>query len=86
MDGLTRTSEMDDLGVGGATTPYAQPRIVSSTEGRQTADARLMSESMTSPGGRELLRDLWLENACRIAAFRLRQVKYLSANTNPIRE
>ena len=41
---------------------------------------------MTSPGDKQPPRDWWLENACRIAAFRLRQQRYLSANTVPIRE
>ena len=41
---------------------------------------------MTTPGDRQPPRDWWLENACRIAAFRLRQQRYLSANTVPIRE
>ena len=45
-----------------------------------------MAEHMTSPGERQSPKDWWLENACRIAAFRLRQSQYLSANTIPIRE
>lgn len=45
-----------------------------------------MSEPMTSPGDKQPPKDWWLENACRIAAFRLRQQKYISANTVPIRE
>lgn len=45
-----------------------------------------MSELMTSPGDQHLSRDWWLENACRIAAFRLRQQRYLSANAVPVRE
>ncbi len=45
-----------------------------------------MSEHMTSPLEREPPKDWWLENACRIAAFRLRDAKYLSANTIPTRE
>ena len=36
---------------------------------------------MTSPGDSQPPKDWWLENACRIAAFRLRQAKYLSSNT-----
>jgi hypothetical protein len=45
-----------------------------------------MADHMTSPGERQPPKDWWLENACRIAAFRLRQSQYLSANTIPIRE
>ncbi len=45
-----------------------------------------MSEPMTSPGDKQPPKEWWLENACRIAAFRLRQQKYISANTVPIRE
>ena len=45
-----------------------------------------MSEHMTSPPDKQPPRDWWLENACRIAAFRLRQHRYISANTVPIRE
>ena len=45
-----------------------------------------MADHMTSPGERQPPKDWWLENACRIAAFRLRQSRYLSANTIPIRE
>lgn len=41
---------------------------------------------MTSPPEREPPKDWWLENACRIAAYRLRNSPYLSANTIPIRE
>ncbi len=41
---------------------------------------------MTSPGNKRPPEDWWLENACRIAAFRLRQQRYISANTVPIRE
>ncbi len=41
---------------------------------------------MTSPGDKQPPKDWWLENACRIAAFRLRQQCYMSANTVPIRE
>lgn len=41
---------------------------------------------MTSPGDKQPPKDWWLENACRIAAFRLRQQRYISANTVPIRE
>lgn len=41
---------------------------------------------MTSPGDSQPPKDWWLENACSIAAFRLRQAKYLSANTVPLRE
>ena len=45
-----------------------------------------MSEPMTSPGDRQPPKEWWLENSCRIAAFRLRQNKYISANTVPLRE
>jgi hypothetical protein len=45
-----------------------------------------MSEHMTSPPEREPPKDWWLENACRIAAYRLRNSPYLSANTIPIRD
>jgi len=45
-----------------------------------------MSEHMTSPGDSQPPKDWWLENACRIAAFQLRQAKYLSSNTVPLRE
>ena len=45
-----------------------------------------MSEHMTSPPEREPPKDWWLENACRIAAHRLRNSPYLSANTIPVRE
>ena len=45
-----------------------------------------MSEPMTSPRDRQPPREWWLENACRLAAFRLRQQKYMSANVLPIRE
>ena len=41
---------------------------------------------MTSPPEKLPPRDWWLENACRIAAFRLRQHRYMSANTVPVRE
>ena len=45
-----------------------------------------MNEHMTFPPEREPPRDWWLENACRIAAYRLRNSPYFSANTIPIRE
>jgi len=45
-----------------------------------------MNEPMTFPGDKESPKDWWLQNACRIAAFRLRQQRYMSANTVPIRE
>lgn len=42
---------------------------------------------MTSPPEKQPPpHDWWLENACRIAAFRLRQHRCISANTVPIRE
>ena len=41
---------------------------------------------MTSPGEKQPPKDWWLENACRIAAFRLRQQRYISANTVTVRE
>ncbi len=36
---------------------------------------------MTSRGDKQPPRKWWLENACRIAAFRLRKQRYISANT-----
>ena len=45
-----------------------------------------MADHMTSPGEHRPPKGWWLENACHIAAFRLRQSQYLSANTIPIRE
>ncbi len=45
-----------------------------------------MNEPMASPGDKQPPKDWWLENACRIAAFRLRQQRYISANTVPVRE
>ena len=45
-----------------------------------------MSEPMTSPSDKQPPKEWWLENACRIAAFRLRQQRYMSVNTVPIRE
>jgi hypothetical protein len=45
-----------------------------------------MSEHMTSPPERKPPKDWWLENAYCIAAHRLRNSRYLSANTIPIRE
>ena len=45
-----------------------------------------MSESITSPGEKQPPKDWWLENACRIAAFCLRQQRYISANTVPVRD
>ena len=45
-----------------------------------------MSEPMTSPGEKQPPKEWWLENACRIAAFRLRPQRYNSANTVPVRE
>jgi hypothetical protein len=41
---------------------------------------------MASPGDRDSSKDWWLENACHIAAHRLRNSPYLSANTIPIRD
>jgi len=41
---------------------------------------------MTSLPEREPPKDWWLENACRIAAYQLRNSSYLSANTIPIQE
>ena len=41
---------------------------------------------MTSPGNKLPPKVWWLENACRIATFRLRQQRYISANTVSIRE
>ena len=45
-----------------------------------------MSEPMTSPGNKQPPKEWWWENACRTAAFRLRQQRSMSANTLPIRE
>ena len=45
-----------------------------------------MSGPMLSPGDRQPPKQWWLENACRIAAFRLRQQRSMSADTVPIRE
>lgn len=45
-----------------------------------------MSEHMTSPSEKQPPRCWWLENACRTEAFRLRQQRYMSAKTVPIRE
>ncbi len=42
-----------------------------------------MSEPMTSPGDKQPPKEWWLENACCVAAFRLRQQRYMSANTVP---
>ncbi len=45
-----------------------------------------MCAQMSSPGDKQPPKDWWLENACRIAAFRLRTAKYLSANVTPQRD
>ena len=45
-----------------------------------------MSKHATSPPEHEPPREWWLENACRIAAHRLRNAPYLSTNTIPVRE
>jgi hypothetical protein len=45
-----------------------------------------MADHIISPEERQPAKDWWLENACPIAAFRLRQPTYLSANTIPIHE
>jgi hypothetical protein len=39
-----------------------------------------MVDHMTSLDERQPPKDWWLENACRLGAFRLRQSQYLSAN------
>ena len=41
---------------------------------------------MGSPGDSQPPKDWWLENACRIAAFRLRSEKYMGVNVTPLRE
>ena len=41
---------------------------------------------MSSPGDKQPPKDWWLENACRIAAFRLRGEKYMGVNVTPLRE
>ena len=45
-----------------------------------------MANSMGSPPDKQPPNDWWLENSCRIAAFRLRHHQYISANTIPARE
>ena len=45
-----------------------------------------MANSMSSPPDKQPPSDWWLENSCRIAAFRLRHHQYISANTVPARE
>ncbi len=44
------------------------------------------SGALTSPGDKQPPKEWWLENACCIAAFRLRQQRYISGNTIPVRE
>ncbi len=41
---------------------------------------------MSSPGDKEPPKEWWFENACRIAAFRLRDQKYIGVNVSPLRE
>ena len=45
-----------------------------------------MIEGIASPSDTQPPKEWWLENACRIAAFRMRENRYLSANTVPNRE
>ncbi len=45
-----------------------------------------MCAQMSSPGDKQPPKDWWLENACRIAAFRLRNERYLGVNVTPLRE
>ena len=52
----------------------------------QSHDFQQMSEHLTSPGDSQPPKDWWLANACRIAAFRLRQANYLSANVMRLRD
>jgi hypothetical protein len=41
---------------------------------------------MTSPNEKQPPKEWWFENACRIAAFRLRNQKHIGANVWPTRE
>ncbi len=45
-----------------------------------------MCAQMSSPGDKQPPKEWWFENACRIAAFRLRSEKYLGVNVTPLRE
>lgn len=45
-----------------------------------------MCAQMSSPGDKEPPKEWWFENACRIAAFRLRNQKYIGVNVSPLRE
>jgi hypothetical protein len=45
-----------------------------------------MCAQMSSPGDKQPPKEWWLENACRIAAFRLRSQKYMGVNVTPLRE
>ena len=45
-----------------------------------------MCAQMSSPGDKQPPKEWWFENACRIAAFRLRREKYLGVNVTPLRE
>lgn len=45
-----------------------------------------MSQNMRSPVQKQPPLDWWLENSCRIAAFRLRDHRYMGANVITIRE
>lgn len=45
-----------------------------------------MCAQMSSPGDKEPPREWWFENVCRIAAFRLRNPKYIGVNVSPLRE
>ena len=45
-----------------------------------------MCAQISSPGDKEPPREWWFENDCRIAAFRLRTLKYIGVNVTTIRE
>lgn len=45
-----------------------------------------MCAQMSSPGDRQPPKEWWFENAYRIAAFCLRNEKYLGVNVTPLRE
>jgi hypothetical protein len=46
----------------------------------------MADDQITSPGLRLPPKRWWLENASRVAAFRMRHARSLSANTIPLRE
>ncbi len=45
-----------------------------------------MCAQMSSPGDKDPPREWWFENAHRIAAFRLRTLKYMGVNVTTVRE